>query len=94
MTVFGWVSFEQVDAIVRRALDLDQSGRSIREVIEPDDWVVLKINSVSNRGDMGRDGDCCSRWTHDGTEHPGQITDLRVVKSVIGYLVDHVRGRA
>ena len=84
------LSFEQVDAIVRRALDLDQSGRSIREVIEPDDWVVLKINSVSNRGDMGRDGDCCSRWTHDGTEHPGQITDLRVVKSVIGYLVDHV----
>ena len=87
------LSFEQVDAIVRRALDLDQSGRSIREVIGADDWVVLKINSVSNRGDMGRDGDCCSRWTHDGTEHPGQITDLRVVKSVVGYLVDHVAPR-
>jgi hypothetical protein len=43
------LSFEQVDAIVRRALDLDQSGRSIREVIGADDWVVLKINSVSKR---------------------------------------------
>jgi len=83
------LSYEQVDAIVRRALDLDQSGRSIRDVIESDDWVVIKVNSVSNRGDMGSDG-CGSRWTHDCTEHPGQITDLRVAKSVINYLIEHV----
>ena len=84
------LSYEQVDAIVRRALDLDQSGASIRDVIKPEDWVVLKVNSVSNRGDLGSEGDCCSRYTHDGTEHPGQITDLRVVKSVIAYLIQHV----
>lgn len=44
------LSFAQVDAIVRRALDLDQSGRSIRDVIEPEDWVLIKVNSVTNRG--------------------------------------------
>ncbi|HCV26324.1 MAG TPA: hypothetical protein DGN59_22980 [Candidatus Latescibacteria bacterium] len=83
------LSYEQVNDIVRRALDLDQSGRSLRDVIAPGDWVLIKVNSVSNRGDLGSQGDCCSRYTHDGTEHPGQITDLRVVKSVVDYLLDH-----
>ncbi len=85
------LSYEQVNAIVRRALDLDQSGRSIRDVIEPGDHVLLKVNSVSNRGDLGSQGNCCSRYTHDSSEHPGQITDLRVVKSVLDYLLDHTQ---
>ncbi|MBT5060430.1 MAG: DUF362 domain-containing protein [Gemmatimonadetes bacterium] len=85
------LSYEQVDDIVRRALDLDRSGRSLRDVIAPGDRVLIKVNSVSNRGDLGSQGDCCSRYTHDGTEHPGQITDLRVVKSVVDYLLDHTQ---
>ena len=44
------LSFAQVDAIVRRALDLDKSERSIRAVIEPSDWVVVKVNIVTNKG--------------------------------------------
>ena len=81
------LSFAQVDAIVRRALDLDQSERSIRAVIEPSDWVVLKVNIVTNRGNPS------SAYYHNGIEHPGQITDLRVVKSVINYLIEQVEPR-
>ena len=81
------LSFAQVDAIVRRALDLDQSARSIRAVIEPSDWVVVKVNIVTNRGNPS------SAYYHNGIEHPGQITDLRVVKSVINYLIEQVGPR-
>ncbi|MDE2740945.1 MAG: DUF362 domain-containing protein [Gemmatimonadota bacterium] len=81
------LNFAQVDAIVRRALDLDQSERSIRAVIEPSDWVVVKVNIVTNRGNPS------SAYYHNGIEHPGQITDLRVVKSVINYLIEQVGPR-
>lgn len=81
------LSFAQVDAIVRRALDLDQSERSIRAVVEPSDWVVVKVNIVTNRGNPS------SAYYHNGIEHPGQITDLRVVKSVISYLIEQVEPR-
>ena len=81
------LSFAQVDAIVRRALDLDQSERSIRAVVEPSDWVVVKVNIVTNRGNPS------SAYYHNGIEHPGQITDLRVVKSVISYLIEQVGPR-
>ena len=83
------LNYDQVDAIVRRALDLDQSTRSLRDVIDADDWVVIKVNSVTNRGRL----DQRSRdvgFYYGGFEHPGQITDLRVVKSVIHYLIEHV----
>ena len=81
------LSFAQVDAIVRRALDLDQSERSIRAIVEPSDWVVVKVNIVTNRGNPS------SAYYHNGIEHPGQITDLRVVKSVINYLIEKVEPR-
>ena len=81
------LSFAQVDAIVRRALDLDQSERSIRAVVEPSDWVVVKVNTVTNRGNP------TSAYYSNGIEHPGQITDLRVVKSVINYLIEQVGPR-
>ena len=81
------LTYEQVDAVVRRALDLDQSGRSIRDVIDADDWVLIKVNIVTNRGNRS------SAYFNAGFEHPGQITDLRVVKSVINYLIEHVGPR-
>ena len=86
------LSYGQVDAIVRRALDLDRSGASIRDVIEPGDEVLIKVNSVTNRGrlDQKQSG---SGYYHGGFEHPGQITDLRVVKSLVNYLVEHVGPR-
>ncbi len=86
------LSYAQVDAIVRRALDLDRSGASIRDVIGPGDEVLIKVNSVTNRGrlDQKQSG---TGYYHGGFEHPGQITDLRVVKSLIAYLIEHVGPR-
>ena len=78
------LSYDQLDAVVSRALDLDRSGRSIRDVIEAGDEVLIKVNNITNRGNPR------SSYHARGFEHPGQITDLRVVKSVISYLVRHV----
>lgn len=86
------LSVDQVDAVVRRALDLDQSGRSLRDVINADDWVVVKVNSVTNRGRLDQ-RDNGNGYFFGGFEHPGQITDLRVVRSVIHYLIETVGPR-
>ena len=42
------------------------------------------MDNITNRGNPN------SSYHARGFEHPGQITDLRVVKSVIAYLVRHV----
>ena len=41
------VTFEQVDEMVRRALELDTSNKSLTKVIEPSDWVIIKLNLVN-----------------------------------------------
>ena len=79
------LSYEQVDAVVRRALDLDSSRKALKDSISERDWVVIKPNMVTSRSN--RD---CSYW-YNGIAHPGQATDLRVVKSLIGYLMEHCR---
>ena len=78
------LSYDQLDAVVSRALDLDRSGRSIRDVIGAGDEVLIKVNNITNRGNPN------SSYHARGFEHPGQITDLRVVKSVIAYLIRHL----
>jgi hypothetical protein len=87
------VTFEQVDAVVRRALDLDTSGTSIRNVIKPSDWVVIKLNLV--RAPVSdRDGKRQSASFWDDPEgHWGDVSDARVVKSVVGYLIEKVGPR-
>jgi len=76
------LTYEQVDAIVRRAIELDTSSRSLLNVIEDGDWVVIKPNIVTSRG-------LPTAYYYGGVEHKGQNTDLRVVKSVINYLIEH-----
>jgi len=80
------LSYEQVDAVVRRALALDGSPRALRRIIRPTDWVVIKPNIVTSPSHR------CSYW-HKGIPHPGQVTDLRVIKSLVGYLIEHCRPR-
>ena len=91
------LSYEQIDAVVQRALDLDTSPNSLKSplplpfqkggqggkggILETD-WVVIKPNIVTSRSHK------CSYW-HDGIDHPGQVTDLRVIKSLIGYLIEN-----
>jgi hypothetical protein len=35
------LSYEQVDAIVKRAIHLDDSPRNLEKVVEPGDWVAI-----------------------------------------------------
>lgn len=75
------LSSAQIETIVRRALDLDTSDRSLCRIVKPTDWVVLKPNIVTSPTHK------CSYW-HDGTAHPGQVTDLRVIRSIIAWLLE------
>lgn len=80
------VSSAQVDAVVRRALDLDTSERALRRTMKSTDWVVLKPNIVTSPTHK------CSYW-RGGVPHPGQVTDLRVIRSLIAYLLEHCSPR-
>jgi len=75
--------YEQVDATVRRALSMDTSPRALKNQIKNTDWVVIKPNIVTSRSNKN-----CSYW-YNGIAHPGQETDLRVIKSLIGYIVEN-----
>ncbi|MFA6107253.1 MAG: DUF362 domain-containing protein [Candidatus Latescibacterota bacterium] len=77
---------DQVDAVVRRALDLDDTPGSLCRLVRPDDWVVVKPNIVTSPTHQ------CSYW-HEGVAHPGQVTDLRVIRSIVGYLAERCRPR-
>ena len=81
------LTYEQVDAIVHRALDLDSSTHSLKSIIRQTDWVVIKPNIVTSRSNPD-----CSYW-YNGVAHPGQVTDLRVIKSLVGYLIEHCQPR-
>ena len=80
------LSYEQVDVVVRRALELDQSEQALKKIVQPTDWVAIKPNIVTSPSHD------CSYW-YNGVAHPGQVTDLRVIKSLIGYLIDSCRPR-
>ena len=81
------LDYEQVDAIVRRALDLDSSPKALKRNVKKTDWVALKPNIVTSRSSLK------SQYWYRGMGHPGQITDLRVIKSLIGYLIEHCQPR-
>jgi hypothetical protein len=81
------LNYEQIDAIVRRGLDLDSSPNALKRIIREYEWVVIKPNIVTSRSNPN-----CSYW-YQGIPHPGQVTDLRVIKSIIGYLIDNCRPR-
>nr|MBC8229458.1 hypothetical protein [bacterium] len=77
------LSYEQVDAIVRRALSMDTSPKALKNQIKNTDWVVIKPNIVTSRSNKN-----CSYW-YNGIAHPGQETDLRVIESLIGYIIEN-----
>jgi hypothetical protein len=83
------LDYAQVDAIVKRALRLDDSERSLARVVEPGDWVAVKVNIVTMPL-VVKNRKLTSFWDQ-GVAHWGQATDLRVVKSLIDYLVNEER---
>ncbi|MBI2505227.1 MAG: DUF362 domain-containing protein [Candidatus Latescibacteria bacterium] len=80
------LSYGQVDAIVKQALRLDDSERSLARVVGPGDWVAIKVNIVTMPL-VVKNRKLTSFWDQ-GVAHWGQATDLRVVKSLIDYLVN------
>jgi len=79
------LTYQQIDAVVRRALDSDTSPNSLKNIISENDWVVIKPNMVTSRSNRN------SQYWYGGIAHPGQVTDLRVIKSLIGYLIENSR---
>ena len=80
------LTYEQVDAVVKRAIHLDTSAENLAATIEPGDWVAIKVNIVTMP--LVINGKKQTNFWYSGRPHWGQATDLRVVKSVIDYLVN------
>jgi len=74
---------EQVHDVVWLALDRDTSSRNLRSIVEKDSWVVVKPNLVTCPVTM-------NDFHADGLEHWWLVTDLRVVKAVVEYLVEKI----
>ena len=81
------VTAAQVDAVVKRAIALDQSATNLDATVEPGDWVVVKVNIVTYPQILDNGTTQTAFWS-SGRPHWGQATDLRVVRSVIDYLVN------
>ena len=81
------LNYEQVDAVVKKAIHLDQSATNLAATIEAGDWVAVKVNIVTYPQILDNGKKQTAFWD-SGTPHWGQATDLRVVKSVIDYLIN------
>ena len=82
------LSYAEIDAMVRRAIELGGQRRGgLDALIGPEDWVVIKPNIASCHGLGPADGPSHHPYVH------GTVTDLRVVKSVISFLAEKKRGR-
>jgi len=85
------LTYDQVKELVYLALDRDTSPGALTEVVGSDEWVAIKVNMVSapliingkKRGGF---------WNGkvDGVPHWGSVSDLRVTKALIGYLIERV----
>ena len=80
---------KQLDAMVRRAIDLAATRSSeFHAMVDPEDWVVIKTHIPTCYG-LGPE-------TKDGGAHQpymaGTVTDPRIVRTVISYLAERKRG--
>lgn len=85
------LTYEQVKELIYLALDRDQSSGALSSVVGPDDWVAIKVNMVV--APLVVDGKKrTSFWIgrEKDIPHWGTVTDLRVVKAVIAYLIERV----
>jgi uncharacterized protein (DUF362 family) len=69
-----------IDAMARKAIELGNTERGdLSRIVRRGDWVVIKPQMA-----------ICQRA--DGRFTPGSVADLRVVRSVAGWLAEHGRG--
>lgn len=79
------ICMEQIRDILRLALDRDTSPRNLRNIVKKDSWVMIKPNIV-----------CITFWQkHNPNRHPdpegwGLVTDLRVIRALVEYLIEKV----
>jgi Domain of unknown function (DUF362) len=83
------LSSEQLDAMVRRAIEFGARRQEGLGTIGPDEWVVIKpdISSCFGLDPITSDAGASVKYV------PGSVTDLRLVRSLIGYLVEHKHAR-
>jgi hypothetical protein len=83
------LSSEQLDAMVRRAIEFGAKRQAGLSTIGPDEWVVIKpdITACFGLDPATSDAGASTQYV------PGSVTDLRLVRSLIGYLVEHKHGR-
>ena len=74
-----------IDAWVRKTIEMGSTRTGdLSTMISPDDWVVIKTNISTCHG--------LDPSVKDGGAHqsyvPGTVTDLRIVRAVINYLIE------
>lgn len=82
------LSAGQIDAMVRRAMEFGKKPLGDLDLIGPKDWVVIKPD-ISTCFGLEPDPNAGPSAKY----LPGSVTDLRLVRSVIGYLIEHGHGR-
>jgi hypothetical protein len=83
------LSSSQIDAMLRKAISLGTTRRGgLTAIVGPQDWVVVKprIETCYEPGPDGAGGGSRRRYLR------GSVTDLRVVRSLIEFLVEHKCG--
>ena len=85
------VSYDQVKELVYLALDRDSSPGALRHIVSADEWVGIKVNMVSAPLII-KDRKIGGFWNGkvDGVPHWGSVSDLRVTKAIISYLIERV----
>ena len=83
------LSAEQLDAMARRAIEFGAKRQAGLGTIGPDEWVVVKPDIAFCFGldPITSDVGPSRKYV------PGSVTDLRLVRSLIEYLVEHKHGR-
>lgn len=85
------LTYDQVKQLVYLALDRDSSPGALRHIISADEWVGIKVNMVSAPLEInGRKIGGFWNGKVDGVPHWGSVSDLRVTKALISYLIERV----
>jgi hypothetical protein len=83
------LSASQIDAMLRQAISLGTTKRGgLTAIVASDDWVVIKprIETCYGLGPGGDSGSALHGYIR------GTVTDLRLVRSLIEFLVEHKCG--
>jgi len=92
------LTIRQVRDVVWLALDRDISPKNLLNIVNKDSWVVIKPNIVTIPLVQDISDNRYKNWNlvpdlDEDVEHWGLVTDLRVIKAVIEYLIERIGPR-